>query len=422
MKKIAAVVLASVMAAALFAGCGSSSSGSASSDSAQTETKETAAAEETTAAEETAEATAATGETPDGSWPAETVKIGVEVYDTTDSNVIAYMEYYEYLEDYYNVEFMFSESVGSAEEELAFAESCAAAGCVGYIGGYNASMETIVEKVTDLGMYYWGAERGLDEVFADNEYYLGGMETVSSDASVDSSKGGDYLVGYSMAMKLAEQGAKHVVFCSGGSQMGIPMFIDRLAGFTEGIEAAKKAGYEIEWDPSEDDIAGWPGTDDFAAAQSNAISKDYDAVACSFSGFEIWAQPLNDAGKTDVKVAGVGSVDGTLSDLFESGFISLIIYECPEIVFGQAVPMILDAVEGGSDLIKGDKGYLACEIERWYIEDADTYNAIYDFHESGNFYVTPEEMTSIMVGYNEDVTAKDINDFYVAKTLDACVK
>jgi len=409
-KKLLSLLFVGTMALSLVA-CGGADASSTTADAGSTADAADAAGDD-----------AATAVSLDGSWPDETVKIGVEVYDTTDSNVIAYMDYFKSLEDSYNVEFMFSESVASPEDELAFADSCAAAGCKGYIGGYNATMETIVDKVTEYGMYYWGCERGLDEKYAGNEYYLGGFESMVTDSSIDASKGGDYLIGYSMATKLADQGVKHVVFCSGGSQMGIPMFIDRLAGFTDGIAAAQAAGKEIQWDPATDDIAGWPGTDDFAEAQSNAITKDYDAVACSFSGFEIWAQPLSDAGRDDVVVAGVGSVDGSLSELFEQGTISMVIYECPEVVFGQAFPMIMNAVTGHADVVKGDTGYLSCDINRWVIEDADTYNAIYNFHEEGNYYVTAEDMTNVIYEYNNAVTQDDINNFYFTKTLEACMK
>lgn len=407
-RKLVSLFMVGAMAAGLLAGCGSASDNNGAANSA---------------ANEATDAKADASDTKlDGSWPAETVKIGVEVYDTTDTTVIAYMDYFKDLEDYYNVEFMFSESISNAEDELAFAESCASAGCVGYIGGYNCSGETIVDKVTENKMYYWGCERGLDEKYADNEYYLGGFQPVGSDENVDATKGGDYLLGYSMAENLADQGAKHVVYCSGGDQMGIQMFIDRLEGFKDGIAAAQVNGSDIQWDEKQDSIAGWPGTDDFAAAQSNAISKDYDAVACSFSGFEVWAQPLSDAGKDDVKIAGVGGVDGSLSDLFADGVISMELYECPEIVTGQAFPMIMNAVTGHADVVKGDKGYLACEIQRWVIQDADTYNAIYDFHDEGNYYVTADDMTEILCDFTDGVTQDDINNFYLEKTLENCMK
>lgn len=131
-RKLVSLFMVGAMAAGLLAGCGSASDNNGAANSA---------------ANEATDAKADASDTKlDGSWPAETVKIGVEVYDTTDTTVIAYMDYFKDLEDYYNVEFMFSESISNAEDELAFAESCASAGCVGYIGGYNCSGETIVDK------------------------------------------------------------------------------------------------------------------------------------------------------------------------------------------------------------------------------------------------------------------------------------
>ena len=98
------------------------------------------------------------------------------------------------------------------------------------------------------------------------------------------------------------------------------------------------------------------------------------------------------------------------------------LYECPEIVTGQAFPMIMNAVTGHADVVKGDKGYLACEIQRWVIQDADTYNAIYDFHDEGNYYVTADDMTEILCDFTDGVTQDDINNFYLEKTLENCMK
>ena len=408
-KRFLSLALVLAMCAALLAGCGGSSGGS--NNSAGTAASSGGSADTTSS-------------TLDKSFPAEKMKIGVEVFDTTDLTVIGYSEYFKYLEKFFNVEFMISESVSSAEEELAFIESCHSAGCVGYIGGYNVGMATCVEKVTEYGMYYWGCERGLDEQFKDNPYYLGGFSAYATEG-VDDSKGGDYAIGYALAKTLADQGASHVIYCSGGSSMGIPMFVDRLAGFKDGIAAVQAEGSTIQWDENADTIEGWPGTDDFAAAQSNAISKDiYDAVACSFSGFEIWAQPLTDAGKAEnMKLAGVGSVSDSLLELFDTGMISLVIYEVPEIVFSQAFPMILNAATGHADVIKGDVGYMDCKIHRWMITTPEDYNAIYDFHEEQHgYYVTPDQIATLMVELNPDMTRNGILDFYGSLTMEACIK
>lgn len=356
----------------------------------------------------------------DGTWPEETIKIGVEVYDTTDQSVLGYREYFDYLSRYYNLEFIFSESISSAEQELEFVNNCAAAGCKGYVGGYNISMDTVVRRVTEMGMYYWGVERGLDETFKDNEYYLGGFVPVVDGSEVEGN--GDFLLGYELAYSLAEGGCAHVAFCNGGADFGIPMFIDRQAGFFAGIEAAQADGYAVAFDPSADIVSGWPGTDEFAARQSQVITGDYDAVAASFSGVEVWLQPIIDAGKMGaVKLAGVGAVTDSMVDISESGAIGALIYECEEVVFGNAIPMIINAVNGHNDLVKGEDGYCLVGVNRWTLTDPEAIATIFNKHDSGEYYVSAEEMSQFFPEFNADASKDQFLEFYRSKTLDAAL-
>ena len=88
MRRIARL-MAAMMAAGLLAGCGAGQGDSAQSTSGNQTGQE-----------------GSTGEIPlDGTWPAETIKIGVEVYDTTEQSCIAYQEYFDYLSEYYKLEF-----------------------------------------------------------------------------------------------------------------------------------------------------------------------------------------------------------------------------------------------------------------------------------------------------------------------------
>lgn len=421
MRRIA-MLMAAMMAAGLLAGCGAGQGDSAQSTSGnQTGQEGNQAGEADQGAAEDQEGS--TGEIPlDGTWPAETIKIGVEVYDTTEQSCIAYQEYFDYLSEYYNLEFMVSESIQSPEDELDFAGACQSAGCVAYIGGYNASMDTIVQTVTDYGMYYWGAERGLDEQFADNEYYLGGFRALGSDGT-ETGEGGDYLLGYELAYSLAEQGCKHVVYCNGGAGFGIPMFVDRQNGFFAGIEAAKAAGMEIQFDPEKDIVDGWPGTDTFTAAQSTVLSADYDGIACSFSGMEIWVQPIADQGKSDtMKLAGVGSLSDATGALIESGQIASLIYECEEIVFGNAIPMIINAVNGHGDLVKGQEGYCDLGVARWNIKTYEEFASVNEKHEAGEYYVTAEDMKQFFPEFNKDASKESFLSFYSGLTLEHVTK
>lgn len=353
----------------------------------------------------------------DKSWPEETIKIGVELWDTADETNIGAVNYFNYLADHYNVEFMFSESISSAEQEFEFADACAAAGCKGYIGIYNASFDSIAQHVTDHGMYYWCVERSIDEAFADNPYYLGGYNPVVSGSDIDGN--GDYLLGYELAYTLAEGGAKHIVYCSGGAEIGLQMFVDRQEGFFDGLEAAKNDGYEVEFDLDKDIIPGWPGSDEFAARQSQAISGDYDAVACSFSGVEVWYQPILDAGRQDVmKIAGVGTVTDSIVSIAETGAIAALVYECEEVMLGNAVPMMINAVNGHSDLLKGEEGYCLVDTNRWTLKDIEDFKAVLEKHEAGEFYVSAEDMIQLFPEFNPELTKEEFINFYTRLTLD----
>lgn len=356
----------------------------------------------------------------DGSWPEEPIKIGVEVYDTTDQTVLGYQSYFDYLSQYYNVQFMFSESIADAEQELQFVDACAAAGCKGFISGYNISKETQIKRVTDMGMYYWGVDRDLDEEFTDNSYYLGGFLPVVDGSDVEGN--GDFLLGYELAYSLASGGSSHAAFCNGGADFGIQMFIDRQEGFFAGIEAAQADGFEIAFDPAQDVVSGFPGTDEFAARQSQVINGDYDAVAASFSGVEVWLQPIIDAGKMGmVKLAGVGAVTDAMVSISESGSIGALIYECEEVVFGNAIPMIINAVNGHADMVKGEEGYAAVPVNRWTLKDPADIASIYEKHEAGEYYVTAEDIAQLLPELNPEATREDMMNFYRGVTLEAAL-
>lgn len=353
----------------------------------------------------------------DGSWPEETIKIGVEVFDTTDETTLGTLAYFDYLTNYYNVEFICSESIGSAEDELAFISSCAAAGCKAFISVYNVSRETEVKQVTDMGMYYWSVDRDMDEQFADNEYFLGGFLPVVDGLDVEGT--GDFLLGYELAYTLAAGGSKHIAFCNGGADFGIQMFIERQDGFFAGIEAARADGYDVAFDPAADVVSGFPGTDDFAARQTQVIAGDYDAVAASFSGVAVWLQPIIDSGKIgQIKLAGVDAVNETMVDISAGGFIGALVYECQELCFGNAIPMILNAVNGHMDLLKGEEGYCAVPVNRWTFKTAEDIAAVYNKHEAGEYYVTAEDIAQFLPEFNPDTTRDEFINFYRSKTLE----
>ena len=422
MKKVIALVLAVVLVMGL-AACGSSGSGSkdtAAPDTKKTETQAKADeskpdenADTTQAAEDTAatEGGAAAGQIPlDGSWPEEKVKIGFVAFDTTADQYLACMDYFDYLSNYFNIEIMSSESLADAEGELNFISDCAAAGCKAIIGYYNEAKAESAKAAMDLGMYYWGGFGGDEEAYdavKDNELYLGGYTL--GDA--------EYNAGRSMAEALIEQGCEKIALCSGGAAFGVPMFVDRTAGFNDAVKEAQDAGKTVEVVYT---VEGWPGTDSFTADQAAVLDMDIDAIASTFD-VAMWFQPLMNSPKAgSVKLAAIGEVGDTYHDFFNDGVVTCIVYDCEEVVFGNAIPMILNSVNGDGDVVRNADGTAALfPVQRWTVTSPEEYNAIYDLHDSGTYAVTGEDVAQLIKAYNPEITADAFFDYYGSLSVDS---
>lgn len=414
-KKLVAALTCAAMAVGMMAGCGDK-------DAASTDGAAKDGAGTTKATAESTEPKGAAGDYAfDKSWPEETVKIALETYDPTDDQFLATKAYCDYISENFNVEFMYSEAISAAEDEIAFVDSAAAAGCKAFIAMYNVAGEQQIQETIDNGMYYWGTLDYYD-AFADNEKYLG-TYTFNEPGS-DSSENGDYIGGYQMGYNLAKQGCEHIFYCNGGASMGIGMFVDRQNGFEAGVAAANKEGASCEYDPSADIVEGWPGTDDFTAAVTAKISdKSYDGVATSFNAAAIF-QPIYEGGRdADLKVAAIGEINDTYYDAVNSGLVSTVVYDPEEIIFMNAIPSVLNAVSGNADITRGSDGKAGLTfVTRWTVSDADTFNKIYDFHESGEYYVSAADVASCVKALNPDATFDTMYDLYSSLTLENAVK
>lgn len=343
----------------------------------------------------------------DGTWPEEKVKIGIVGYDSTNEQQMEVQAYFEYLEEYYNIEIMVSENLADAEGELNFIANCASAGCKGIVAYYNVALEEAAKACANYGMYYWGGFGGDEEAYnavKDNEYYLGGYTL--GDA--------EYNAGVSMAEALIEQGCEKIVFCSGGAAFGVQMFIDRKAGFVDTINKAKADGKNVE---IVYEIEGWPGTDAFVAAQTTAINMDIDAIACTFDS-AMWFQVVMDAGKQEsVSLACVGSVSDMYKGFVNSGLVTCIVYDNVDVTFGNAIPMILNAVDGHK-FVNEDGSAPLIGVQRWTITSADQFNTVYDLYDGGDYVITAEDMADLIIANNPDMTTEKFAEFYGSYTID----
>lgn len=339
----------------------------------------------------------------DRSWPEETLKIGVVLFNPTDDTWLRVKDYYDYLSSIFNIEFIYSEAIASPEQEFQFINSCAAAGCKGIYGYYNSAGPASIMEATRLGMYYTGIADYYDR-FVENEYYVGGYQFISA-----TGKNGDYAAGYELGYNLAKQDTKHIVFASGETK--VAMMADRTQGFCDGVAAAQAEGATVKFDPNTDIIGGWPDAPTFAPQQTAALTSDYDAVG-SATDIAYWFQPVADAGK-QMKMAAIGSVSDSYKDYFADGTVSVIVYDCPEYVHGAPMIMLLNCCTGHPELAKNADGTPRLQgVNRWTVNSNELFLEIYNKHANNEFYVSAKDTAMLLGGLNPNASLELMDQVY----------
>ena len=397
MKKIIALLLALVMVFALVA-CGNTGS-QQTNEPAPSQGGSTPAPSQSTAPSVSEPVTDSKGR-----YPAETIKIGFVNYDVTAEQWLVLETYFDYLAEAYNIEVITSESLNSAEGEMAFIDACAAAGCQAIFGYYNVSNEQAMLRAAEHGMYYFG--QGANKAFIENPeimsnpYYVGSYTVGNA----------DYEYGYGCIELLAAAGCKKIAGVSGGKNFGVQMFIDRWQGAMDAIE---DLGLELVYE-----VAGFPGTDGgFEAGQTAVLGMpEVDGVYSTLTSL-MWIAPTQNAGRFgQLKFAAAGE---TMSEaavgMFGAGFYVGTATEIID-VFGIGIPLIINALDGTP--IRNADGTAPLIKAGWWkvsnVEEAGYYASVQGGDNGWVF--TNEDIRPLLVAYNPDVTVADYEALYTAVT------
>ncbi|MCD7737031.1 MAG: hypothetical protein LUI07_08755 [Lachnospiraceae bacterium] len=182
---------------------------------------------------------------------AEGYTIGVSYYDPEDFEGIAFREYFDnYLGTAFNAEFYYnSESIDSAEDEIAFVEELHEQGIQGIISFMSTYVEDVLPVCEEYGMYYiCGSGTITEEVYdsvKDNPYFLG----VVGPTDEDEEQAGEYLAEKLSALDEGQNASYLVV--SGGSSLGNEMHRLRTVGILTKLQEI----YGLTYDQSAEELA-----------------------------------------------------------------------------------------------------------------------------------------------------------------------
>ncbi len=254
-------------------------------------------------------------------------------------------------------------------------------------------------------MYYYGVaeEDVVYDAFKDNEMYLGGIYAGNA----------DYQSGYDLGKSVIDAGCTKLIFCAGGRDFGVKMFIDRADGFYAAVEEAKAAGAQVE---VVKDISGWPGTDAFSSEQAAAMDMDFDAIVSSFA-CGMWIQPIMNANKMgQVKLAAVDSLVPDFVELWNAGLMYAFSYE-PNAHLALGVPMIVNAVTG--NVIRDNNGQAPRFISnRLLIASPADFAAYVEFENGGSRMLNGLDIMTTIKGYNPDANFDGIVELINALSVD----
>ena len=183
--------------------------------------------------------------------PAEPLhKIGVIVYNTGDNEVIGFREYLQgYIESNFEmVQFVYSGSIQSREEELEFIQKACDEGVEGFMSFLSHDLRAEVALCEKNQAYYMLASGTVaDEAFdavADSPWFLG---------MFGPGRAFEFQVGADMARFFAEKNyGKRYFILSGGAPLGNEMHYQR----TLGILNAFAAHYGVSFNASREELAG----------------------------------------------------------------------------------------------------------------------------------------------------------------------
>ena len=313
--------------------------------------------------------------------------IGVCAYDTSYTEMQMFMNYYrDYISQGLSVDFLFSESLHSGEEEQEFIRLAKKQGAEGIISFYGQDLADTLKVCADERIYYvLGSGSISDSDFdavKDNEWFLG---VIGPDTEEE------YQAGYEMAASFLQQDASSWLILSGGASIGNHMHSTRV----EGMQAALGANADVTI------CSGYLSTEEGRKNLEEALSqKKYDAVLAAMSlgdSLDYICEALGN-GKDSPLIGIVDCFSEENLEAMREGKLNYVAGKYGSLA-GPAVAAVYNAATGHVDVVREEGEPFRLQQKLWKADSAETYEELYGFTQGiyENAYSCDELMQVIAV-------------------------
>ena len=343
-------------------------------------------------------------------------QIGVIVYNTSDEEVLGFKEYLKgYIEDNFEmVRFVYSNSISTEEEELAFIQAACDSGVEGFMSFTSYDLAAEVALCAENGAYYLLASGTVSaeefESVEDNPWFLGAFGP---------GQPFEFQAGADMARYFIKEktGSRYFIL-SGGASLGNEMHYQRTLGMLDTIASAYGASFPL----SRDELAltqapvtvetdrvsvtvcpGYVNVDAFFdAARQTFQAGEYDAVLSVLPPQEM----VSVIGRTPLGV--VDSYNTRNLQLVNEGVLRFVVGKYNSMI-GPAFALMLNAVTGYAGDFREDGRAIRVIQGFWVSDDPDDYREKYALSTSAamNAY-NFDDLSRVIRIFNPDANLNEL--------------
>ena len=360
--------------------------------------------------------------------------IGVSVYNLNDAEVRAFRNYFEnYVGMAFEVEFLYSSSISTAEEEISFINELHERNVKGIISFLSSDLEEVLPVCEEYGIYYVrGSGTISDEMYEkvkDNPYFLGTIGT-SVETEMDAAANmAEYFVSED------QNNQNHYIIACGGSAIGNEMHRLRTIGILNKLQEA----YGLSYEKSVEELVNTQDTEEIETGSDIKITLvpgypkdhldekladslntgDYNVIlsVVSASDFIKIIDAYEEENSTDVLL---GSIDCFTEDTYEmfnkKGYngkerIDYLVGKYGAIVAPSFVAM-KNALEGFAEDYREDGSAFRLQQSFWTADSVDEFNKQYALSIGmyDNTY-SVEDMMEVLKSYTPETNFEKFRKF-----------